>query len=154
MKSKSLLFVAGAALAFVIAIGTANAATMTGKRSANWTKPAVRGKVTAISGTTLTVANASSTVFTVDASNATVMKIVAGAKAAASTVSAIQTGDTVSVMGTLSGTSVTATSIRDGVMTAGKGTMVKKAVMTKTAVKSARAKKAVVKKVMIKTVKK
>jgi hypothetical protein len=84
----------------------------------------VFGSVTAISGTTLTVAskgfgaNAAATTYTVDASGATVKK--AGA---ASTFSAIAVGDTVMVQGTVSGTSVTATAVNDnparGARTAG-----------------------------------
>ena len=50
------------------------------------------------------------TTYTVDASSATVTK-----NGAASTVSAIAVGDTVMVQGTVSGTNVTAKTIRDGV---------------------------------------
>jgi hypothetical protein len=81
----------------------------------------VFGTVSAISGTTLTVtskamvgpnnSNATATTYTVNASNATVVK-----NGATSTVSAIAVGDTVSVQGTVSGDSVTATMIRDGVV--------------------------------------
>lgn len=85
--------------------------------------PGVVGTVSAVSGTTLTVTSkglgksttATATTYTVDASNATVTK--AGA---ASSASAIAVGDTVMVQGTVSGTSVTATSIRDGVGGTGK----------------------------------
>jgi hypothetical protein len=86
--------------------------------------PGVFGTVASVSGDTLTVtskmgpitsaagsANASGTTYTVDATNATVMK--AGAS---SSVSAIAVGDTVLVTGTVSGTSVTATTIRDGML--------------------------------------
>jgi hypothetical protein len=77
--------------------------------------PGVFGTVSVISGTTLTVSskgfgkNAAAATYTVNAGSATVTK--AGA---ASSVSAIAVGDTVMVQGTVSGTSVAATSIRDG----------------------------------------
>lgn len=79
-------------------------------------RPAVVGSVTAISGTTLTVtqmqrpnATTSAAVYSVDASNATVYK-----NNATSSVSSIATGDSVFVAGTVNGTNVTATVIRDG----------------------------------------
>lgn len=81
-------------------------------------KPAVFGTVSAVSGNTLTVAskqgvgaNVVSTTFTVDATNAKVMK-----NNVAGTVASILVGDTVVVQGTVSGTNVVATNIRDGVM--------------------------------------
>jgi len=83
--------------------------------------PGVRGTVTAISGDTITVSSkgfgqsATTTTYTVDATNATVTK-----SGAASSVSAIAVGDTIMVQGTVSGTSVTATKINDGVMAGGK----------------------------------
>jgi hypothetical protein len=94
------------------------------------TRPAVVGTVSAISGdiltvsgkqftksTTFGVAPTSTTItYTVDATNATVTK--AGV---ASSVSAITIGDMVAVQGKVSGTNVTATSIRDGMMTRGTG---------------------------------
>jgi hypothetical protein len=75
----------------------------------------VFGTVASISGDTITVTgrtpqNGTATTYTVDATNATVTK--AGAS---STVSNIAVGDTIMVQGTVSGTNVTATSIRDGV---------------------------------------
>ena len=79
--------------------------------------PGVFGTVSSISGTTLTVTskgfgqNAAQTAYTVDASNATVTK-----NGSASTLSNVSVGDTVMVQGTVSGTNVTATSIRDGMM--------------------------------------
>jgi len=78
--------------------------------------PGVFGTVSAINGTTLTVAgktrpNATTTptVYTVDASNAQVIK-----DGASSTVASIATGDMVMVQGAVSGADVTATVIRDG----------------------------------------
>jgi hypothetical protein len=83
--------------------------------------PGIAGTVTAVNGTTLTVtsktrSNATSTsettgaVYTVNASNAQIVK-----NGATSTISSIATGDTVMVQGTVSGTSVTATVVRDGI---------------------------------------
>src|ERR1700722_5977915 len=78
-------------------------------------RPAVVGTVSAVSGTTLTVTGmagpngGSPTTYTFDASSATVTK-----SGQTSSVSSIAVGDTVAVQGTVSGTTVTATSIRDG----------------------------------------
>ncbi len=78
--------------------------------------PGVFGTVASISGNTITVtskgfgSNATATTYTVNATNATVTK-----SGAASTVAGIAIGDSVMVQGTVSGTSVTATAIRDGV---------------------------------------
>ena len=90
--------------------------------------PGVFGTVSAISGTTLTItskgfgpaASASATVktYTVDASNATVMK-----DNATSTLGSVSVGDMVAAQGTVSGTSVTATVIRDGFVPCGMGGM-------------------------------
>ena len=82
------------------------------------------GTVSAINGTTLTVTSANRTkpgstatttaptavTYTVDANNAKVTK-----NNTASTLVGITVGDTVMVQGTVSGTNVTATNIRDGV---------------------------------------
>ena len=95
------------------------------------TNNGVMGTVSAVNGTTLTVTSkarpnkgsstttttATPVTYTVDATNATVTK-----SGTASSVSAIAVGDTVMVQGTVSGTSVTATTIRDGVMTRTPGT--------------------------------
>ncbi len=108
---------AGAALigSFALA-GTAFAATPDAPRA----RPAVVGTVASLSGDTLTVTamkwgrrGAEATpaaTYTVDATNATVTK-----DGAASSVAAIAAGDRVMVQGTVSGTAVTATTIRDGV---------------------------------------
>jgi hypothetical protein len=83
--------------------------------------PAVMGTVSVINGNTLTVAGrqgfgstAAAITYSVDATNATVTK-----NNAASTISAISVGDTVFVQGTVNGTNVTATTIRDGNMANG-----------------------------------
>jgi hypothetical protein len=100
-------------------------------------KPAAVGKVTAISGDTITLTGMNNTTYTVDATNATVQKIsapavpVAQASGTPSTsssttapakskptittisVSNIAVGDTLMVQGTVTGTNVTATKIVD-----------------------------------------
>lgn len=96
--------------------------------------PEVVGKITAINGTTLTVdGNAprqrgnkdkdaergSRTTYTINASSAQVFR-----GAATTTLTSLVVGDTVSVQGTVDGTTVTATSIRTGVI--GMGNMLRK----------------------------
>ncbi len=80
--------------------------------------PVLVGKVTAISGTSITVTgkagmnkDSTETTYTVDASKATFKK-----NNTTITVSDIAVGDTIVVSGTISGTTVTATSIIDGQM--------------------------------------
>ena len=79
-------------------------------------KPGVTGTVSAISGNTLTVANKAGTSYSVNASGATVLKAASGAKPTTSTLASVAIGDTVRIQGTISGTSVTATQIVDGVL--------------------------------------
>jgi hypothetical protein len=86
-------------------------------------KPGVFGKVTVVSGNIITVAgksgfgtNATNVTYTVDATNATVMK-----NGATSSVSNIAVGDSISAQGTLTGTNLVATTIRDGAIPAGQG---------------------------------
>ncbi len=84
-------------------------------------KPAVFGTVSAVSGNTITVdgkqgfgTNAVAITFTIDATNAKITK-----NNVVGTVSSILVGDTVMAQGTLTGTTLVATIIRDGQM--GKG---------------------------------
>jgi hypothetical protein len=84
-------------------------------------KPGVFGTVSAVSGNSITVsgkqgfgANATAATFTVDATNAKVTK-----NNTASSVSAIAVGDTIMAQGTLTGTNLVATMIRDGMMMPG-----------------------------------
>jgi hypothetical protein len=107
---------------------TTQSATTQGTR----VKPAAMGMVTAISGTTITLADKrDATTYTVDAAGATVLKHVAfatgtarvpGTKPTETTipVSAIAVGDMLMVEGTANGTSVTATTIHDGMGFGGK----------------------------------
>ncbi len=81
-------------------------------------KPGVIGTVSGVNGNSITVTGrtgfgpaSASTTYTVDATNAMVYK-----NNATSSVSAIVVGDKVAVQGTVTGTSVAATQIRDGVM--------------------------------------
>ncbi|MFI5205433.1 MAG: DUF5666 domain-containing protein, partial [Candidatus Paceibacterales bacterium] len=78
--------------------------------------PGVFGKVTAVNGTSITITGrtkpndtATATTYTVDASNATVTK-----NGSSSSVSNIAVGDTLMVQGTVTGTNIVATTIRDG----------------------------------------
>lgn len=120
-------FIVGSAVALsLLAMGVALAATPGRENGRGWgpggmrgTPPGVFGTVTALNGTTLTVAsngfgrNATSTpatAYTVNAANATVTK-----DGATSTIASVAVGDRVMVRGTVSGTSVTATAIMDGV---------------------------------------
>ena len=86
--------------------------------------PGIFGTVTSINGESLTVAghggpNTATTTYTVDATNAKILKAGApGSKTAPATitVSSIQINDSVAVTGTVSGTNVTAKTIIDGIM--------------------------------------
>jgi hypothetical protein len=82
------------------------------------TTPAVIGKVVSISGTTLTVtgrsADNATTTYTVDASAAKFMKGKQTATSTPLTISTVSVGDSVLVIGTVSGTSVTAKVIING----------------------------------------
>ncbi len=130
MNKKYIAIIVG--LATVATIGgtalamTASAATSSATQSATQHKgfrqPGVMGTVSAVSGNSITVTSkkftrgatgttptATTVTYIVDATNATVTK-----NNTASTVSGIVVGDTVMVQGTVSGTNVTATAIRDG----------------------------------------
>lgn len=80
------------------------------------TPPAAVGKVASVSGDTITLTGMNGTTYTIDASGATVMK-----NGATSAVGDISTGDTLLVLGTANGTSITATTIHDGGMGGMKG---------------------------------
>lgn len=80
-----------------------------GDRSNNGQRPAVVGKITAVSGSTLTVAKDDNTVYTVDASKAKIDK-----NRVAVTVADLAVNDRVMVEGAVNGTAVTATAIHDG----------------------------------------
>ncbi len=69
--------------------------------------PGVTGTVSAVNGSTITITGKDGTSYTVNAGSATVQKMVTGS------LSDVTVGDTIGVQGTVSGTSVTATSIMD-----------------------------------------
>jgi len=87
-------------------------------------KPGVFGTVTAVNGNTITISGrqgfgptaTATTTYTIDVTNAIVKK-----NNATSTVSAIAIGDSVFAQGTITGTNVVATTIRDGVMMGARG---------------------------------
>jgi hypothetical protein len=126
---KTVALVAGVAASTILAL-PALAATTSNTAGSGWNaqggqhmmRPGVFGTVASISGDTITVTSmmrprgsasttpATSTTYTVDATNAKVTK--AGA---ASSLSAIAVGDRISAQGTVSGQNVTATAIMDGI---------------------------------------
>ncbi len=88
------------------------------------TKPAAAGTVTAVSGNTITLNDKrTGTIFAVDAGGAAIEKFVVPAGGSKTpptlttiTVSGIAVGDNIVVQGTVSGATITATKITDGVM--------------------------------------
>lgn len=82
-------------------------------------RPHVVGTIQAVNGSSLTVLGKNGTTYTVDATSAKVMKFVQGAKPAQSTLSSVAVGDLVGIRGTVSGTTVTATSVMDGIPSLG-----------------------------------
>jgi hypothetical protein len=77
--------------------------------------PHVHGTVTAVSGTTITITDdRQNTTYTIDASAATFKKAAEGTAPTTVTISEIAVGDTISAMGTVSGTTVKATEVLEG----------------------------------------
>lgn len=74
-------------------------------------QPLVAGKISAVSGNTLTLTTGNNVVYTVDATNA---KIVSGKNSAV--LSSITSGDAVMIQGTVNGSTVTATTIIERLM--------------------------------------
>ena len=121
----------GAAMATMASADTTTATTTTppaktAHPDADWKGGmGVFGTIASVSGNTLTVTgkakDGTSTTYTVDATNTKIVKAVSGAKPAAATLADLKVGDTVAVRGTVSGTSVTATQIMDGMPPFGKG---------------------------------
>jgi hypothetical protein len=103
------LVLAGTALAAGPAGAGGYGGMMHGRSNMSLTPSAAVGTVASISGDTITLTGRNNTTYSVDATNAMVMK-----GSATSSVSAIATGDTLMVQGTVNGTSITATTIRDG----------------------------------------
>jgi len=71
-------------------------------------EPVIAGSVASMSGSSLTITNASNVTYTVDASNAAIVK-----GRATSTIASIAVGDNVVVQGVVNGTAITASSIID-----------------------------------------
>jgi hypothetical protein len=71
-------------------------------------EPVIGGAVTAIDGSTLTVTNASNVTYTINAASSTIIK-----NGTSTTVASVAVGDNLIVQGTVSGTSVTASSVID-----------------------------------------
>lgn len=71
-------------------------------------QPIIGGKVTAVSGNTVTITNSSNVSYTIDVTNAKMTK-----NGTSSTASTIAVGDTLLAQGTINGTSVTAVNIVD-----------------------------------------
>jgi hypothetical protein len=115
-SSVSALTVGDRVMALGTVSGTNVVATkvISGKFGHGWMhghRPGVMGQVTAVNGTTLTIAGKDGTTYSVDAGSATVEKTVT------ESVSDIQIGDTIAVSGEVSGNTVTAKHVRDGLRT-------------------------------------
>jgi hypothetical protein len=119
MKNKIGLIILGSALlgSLVVSDIAFAAAPGFGRGNMKGRAPGIFGTVSAINGYVLTVTsksfgqNATSTTYTVDATNATITK-----NGGASSLSAIVIGDTASVQGAVNGTNVIATAVRDDAM--------------------------------------
>ncbi len=81
-----------------------------GKQMMGNGEPVVGGKITTISGNTVTVTNQANVSYTIDATNAKIFK-----GKDATTIASLAVGDEVMAQGTVNGTSVTATTIVDRV---------------------------------------
>lgn len=122
------------ALAALAAIGAgaagsmiASAQTNTGSQTQNagmhmrgW-GDGVAGTITSLSGNTMTVTGKNGTTYTVDISNAKILKASKGAAPSTASASSLAVGDTVGVRGTVTGTSVSATEVVDGIGAMGRG---------------------------------
>lgn len=90
---------------------------MMGRHFKNMTPPAAMGQVTQVNGTTITVTDKKTgTTFSVDTQGATIEKFDQTTPPTKTTISVsqINVGDTVMIQGTVSGTTITATQIIDG----------------------------------------
>lgn len=79
----------------------------------------ISGTVSAVSGSTITLAGTNGTSYSVNASAASLLKGVSNAKPTKITLNDIKVGDAVAVMGPVSGTTITARVIFDGPVPAG-----------------------------------
>ncbi len=104
--------------------------TQTSRHTQAFTPPAAAGAVTAVNGNTITMTDKKTgTTYTVDATNATIEKFTAPSTSGQTNqprptpttipVSSIAVGDNIMVQGTVSGTTITATKITDGMFMGG-----------------------------------
>jgi len=117
----SYLILGGSALAASNSVNW-RSGSRAGSNSRNMTgsdmKPMIIGTVSGINGSQVTVTGKNGTTYAVDASNARISKGF-GQSAQLLSTSALAVNDTVAVIGTVSGTTVKATYIRDGLRKAG-----------------------------------
>jgi hypothetical protein len=121
-KKKVVIITSGLAMLALLLVASPSLAATTTKAfghgfmgrgagfSANHIKPAVMGKISAISGSIITVAGRNNTTYTIDATSA---KITSGFGTSTQTIaiSNLTVGEMISVTGTVSGNNVTATAI-------------------------------------------
>ena len=98
---------------------TVTTTTATGTHSGTHKSSGVMGTVASVSGNTITVTGKNGTTYTVDASNAKFLKGSSSTNTTATapstvTIANIAVGDTVAIRGTVTGTSVVATTVMDG----------------------------------------
>lgn len=110
---------AGAAVGALVSADSTTAGTASETRMGHF-GGGVGGEVTAVSGTTITLTGRDNVSYTVDASGATVRTFANGTPGTGS-IADIVVGDKVGVRGAVSGTSVTATEIMDGIPHRGMG---------------------------------
>jgi riboflavin synthase alpha subunit len=118
------LFAGGAAGVAVLASAqTTNSTSTSTSSQTGWHMgmmgQGVVGTIASVSGNTLTVTGKNGTTYTVDVSNAKITKAASGAAPTTATVADLAVNDMVVVKGTVSGTSVTATAVMDGVFKGG-----------------------------------
>lgn len=114
----------GAAAGYASLAGAQTTTPSAQQRPAGPMGPHVHGAITAINGSNVTISD-DGTSYTIDASNAKVMKFVEGSAPTTVSLQALAIGDEIGVRGTVSGTSVTATEIMTGTppFKGGKGMM-------------------------------
>lgn len=112
---------AGAGVAGLASAQTTNNSGTPSTQGMHGRGPGVMGTVASVNGNTLTVTGKDNTTYTVDVSGAKVLKASQGAAPATASLSDIKVGDTVGIRGTISGNSVTATEVMDGI--GGRGMM-------------------------------
>lgn len=108
----ALLLLGGGAIAGYASLADAQTPT---QQNVARERPGVMGTVASISGSTITVTDKDGTTYTVNAGSAAVVKHVEGQQGPQTgSLQDIAVGDTIAVRGTLSGTTVAATEIMEG----------------------------------------